>query len=264
VLIVDDEPVTRRLTVRVLASLGIPAYALRDGEEVVEALLPGTLARLASTGEYAYGGGGGGAGGGAGGGDGDGDGTVTPAGGLDSGGAPPTYSLIFMDIVMRRMGGIEATKLLVAGGVTIPIVAVTTQASPDDLRQYTAAGFAGCIPKPFSRADLQRELPRYITLPSPRTMAAVLARAGGGGGGGGGGGADSAGPFLPGASLVASDSPIASAGDGTSAALQLARHARADSMPAFHSVDAMFLLPGGKGATMPSVGTGDDSSSLPT
>jgi CheY-like chemotaxis protein len=123
---------TRKLTAHLLASMGCRCTPLQDGEDVLSLFHCDDVTNRSSSGAV--------------------------VGGYEG----PKIDVVFMDIVMRRVGGIEATAALLAGGITIPIVAVTAQASPQDLAAFARLGFAGCIPKPFTKSDLVRELPKYI------------------------------------------------------------------------------------------------------
>ncbi len=61
------------------------------------------------------------------------------------------YDLVFMDVNMPVMGGIEATKAIRANESTkdIPIIAMSASMSLSDLKAYEAAGMNGHIEKPF-------------------------------------------------------------------------------------------------------------------
>jgi CheY-like chemotaxis protein len=62
------------------------------------------------------------------------------------------YDLIFMDISMPRLSGVEATRLIRAGdGVSrdAPIVAVTAHALPAELAAFRAAGIDAVLTKPI-------------------------------------------------------------------------------------------------------------------
>ena len=68
-----------------------------------------------------------------------------------------SYDIIFMDIQMPGLDGIEATKKIRAlKGLSSrsPIVAVTANGSREDLRNYRNAGMDGFIAKPIKPALL--------------------------------------------------------------------------------------------------------------
>ncbi len=65
--------------------------------------------------------------------------------------------LIFMDMQMPEMDGLEATRLIRAGGgAPVPIVAMTANAFPEDVRACTDAGMTGFLSKPIDKATLLR------------------------------------------------------------------------------------------------------------
>jgi signal transduction histidine kinase/CheY-like chemotaxis protein len=68
------------------------------------------------------------------------------------------YDVIFMDIMMPRMGGIEALHSLKEAGYLSPIVACTANVMKEDVQKYMAEGFDGVIGKPFLRDDLRRKI----------------------------------------------------------------------------------------------------------
>jgi PAS domain S-box-containing protein len=73
------------------------------------------------------------------------------------------YDLIFMDIQMPVMDGLEATAAIRAlpGPVSqIPIIAMTANALSHQRTEYLAAGMNGVVPKPLSPAALLAELAR--------------------------------------------------------------------------------------------------------
>ena len=61
-------------------------------------------------------------------------------------------SLILMDIQLPGMDGLQATRLLKAGGTTsaIPVIAITALAMKGDEERIRAAGCDGYIAKPMS------------------------------------------------------------------------------------------------------------------
>jgi len=72
------------------------------------------------------------------------------------------YDLIFMDIQMPGMDGIEATKLLKSEGFSTPIVALTAKAMRGDREEILAAGCDGYISKPFEVDAFVAEVEKYI------------------------------------------------------------------------------------------------------
>jgi len=85
--------------------------------------------------------------------------------------------LILMDINLPGMSGLEALKTLRRTPATrgLPVVAVSANAMPHDIKTAEDAGFNGYITKPFNIADvmatISRELGRKIAAPGPETAA---------------------------------------------------------------------------------------------
>ncbi len=66
--------------------------------------------------------------------------------------APEKFDLIFMDIQMPRMNGLEVTRLIRGKGFKdIPIIAMTAQSMKGDREKCLAAGMNDYIPKPIKR-----------------------------------------------------------------------------------------------------------------
>lgn len=84
------------------------------------------------------------------------------------------FDIVLMDVQMPVMDGFEATKAIRLGdapGNTIPIIALTANATRKDIEKCLAAGMNDCIPKPFTPEDLFRMLFKYSTfVKSGRTI----------------------------------------------------------------------------------------------
>ena len=80
---------------------------------------------------------------------------------------PGKYSIIFMDIKMPEMDGIEATMLIrrlppeEARGV--PIVAMSANVFQEDIKQYLASGMNAHIGKPFVMDQVQQVLRQMLS-----------------------------------------------------------------------------------------------------
>jgi len=72
------------------------------------------------------------------------------------------FDLILMDIYMPVMDGLDAATAIVKMGCTTPIVAITANVMPDDVKIYKRAGMPDCIGKPFASHELLRVLNRYL------------------------------------------------------------------------------------------------------
>jgi len=72
------------------------------------------------------------------------------------------FDLIFMDIHMPIMDGLEAADKITQLGVKTPIVALTANVMSNDLELYRASGMSETVGKPFTANDLWRCLIRFI------------------------------------------------------------------------------------------------------
>jgi signal transduction histidine kinase/DNA-binding NarL/FixJ family response regulator len=75
------------------------------------------------------------------------------------------YDLVFMDIFMPGMSGLNAAKLIrgIAGPpATVPIVALTANVCPEDQALCAAAGMNGMLGKPVALVDLLDTLARHV------------------------------------------------------------------------------------------------------
>nr|AGS52090.1 putative response regulator receiver [uncultured bacterium contig00029] len=75
----------------------------------------------------------------------------------------PPFDLIFMDIHMPVMDGLDTTKHLVKMGVKTPIVALTANVMLTDKDVYEHAGIHDCLGKPFTAIELWSCLLKYLT-----------------------------------------------------------------------------------------------------
>jgi CheY-like chemotaxis protein len=68
--------------------------------------------------------------------------------------AGSTCDIVFMDIQLPGMNGIEAMRRLRDGGVRGPFVAITAYAMKGDAERFLAEGFDGFIAKPVRIAEI--------------------------------------------------------------------------------------------------------------
>ena len=73
------------------------------------------------------------------------------------------YDIIFMDMQMPRMDGLEATRLLREKGLKTPVVAMTANVFESDREACLAAGMDDFISKPFKREAIRDILNTYCS-----------------------------------------------------------------------------------------------------
>jgi len=77
------------------------------------------------------------------------------------------YDIVFMDVMMPKMNGHEATEIIrKVKGASLPIIALTALNSEEDRKQCVASGMTSFIAKPFEIDDLvdsirQHAIPHY-------------------------------------------------------------------------------------------------------
>jgi len=72
------------------------------------------------------------------------------------------FDLIFMDIHMPEMDGLDATRNILELDSDVPIVALTANIIPDDVETYIEAGMKECLGKPFTSLELWNCLMNYL------------------------------------------------------------------------------------------------------
>ena len=77
------------------------------------------------------------------------------------------FCLIFMDIHMPVMDGIEATKKILELNTGVPIIAMTANIMSHDINIYKDKGMVDHLGKPFSSQDLWHILVKYLTQVEP-------------------------------------------------------------------------------------------------
>ena len=92
----------------------------------------------------------------------------------ESGSVKP-FDLIFMDIHMPEMDGLEAAKKIIDTGSTTPIIALTANIMTNDRETYVASGMCDCLPKPFVAQELWSCLLKYL---KPVRMLSIMPEAG--------------------------------------------------------------------------------------
>lgn len=75
------------------------------------------------------------------------------------------FDLILIDVELAgEMNGLEMVRLLRAGGITTPIIAVTAYAMLGDREKCLAAGCNDYLPKPLPIVELVKLLQKYDAL----------------------------------------------------------------------------------------------------
>ena len=74
----------------------------------------------------------------------------------------PPFDLIFMDIFMPVMDGLEAVKIINGLNTGTPIVAMTANIMAGELEKYRKHGMPDCLSKPFTSQELWRILLNYL------------------------------------------------------------------------------------------------------
>ncbi len=72
------------------------------------------------------------------------------------------FDLILMDMQMPEMDGMQATRILRAHGVLVPIIAVTANAYQDDRNACLESGMNDFITKPVDLGALNTILMKYL------------------------------------------------------------------------------------------------------
>jgi signal transduction histidine kinase/ActR/RegA family two-component response regulator len=71
--------------------------------------------------------------------------------------------LIFMDIQMPNMDGVEACKAIKKSNPNIPIIALTANVMAHDIKKYRQAGFDDCLGKPVDVQEIYTLLQKFLT-----------------------------------------------------------------------------------------------------
>ena len=76
---------------------------------------------------------------------------------------PEAYDVVFMDIMMPVMDGLEATRAIRAElGSTVPVFAMTANAFIDDIQRSLDAGMDEHLTKPLREKDIVCALLRHV------------------------------------------------------------------------------------------------------
>jgi CheY-like chemotaxis protein len=72
------------------------------------------------------------------------------------------FDLIFMDMYMPVMDGMEAASKIIALNTGSPLVAMTANVMASELEKYRSYGMPDCLGKPFTSQELWRTLLNYL------------------------------------------------------------------------------------------------------
>ena len=73
------------------------------------------------------------------------------------------FDLVFMDIYMPVMDGLEASAKILELDTGIPVIAMTANVMSNDMDFYSMSGMYECVGKPFTTQELWRCLLTYLT-----------------------------------------------------------------------------------------------------
>lgn len=73
-------------------------------------------------------------------------------------GNPNGYTVVLMDIVMRRSNGVDVAQRLRNAGISLPMFALTGNVEPGSIEAYKRAGFDGMLGKPFGTRSVMQVL----------------------------------------------------------------------------------------------------------
>lgn len=76
------------------------------------------------------------------------------------------YNLIFMDVQMPNVDGLQSTRLIREMGYSAPIVALTAFAEESNVKECMDSGMNGFLSKPLRRPAFKQVIKRYCaTIP---------------------------------------------------------------------------------------------------
>ncbi|QUL36839.1 ATP-binding protein [Erythrobacter sp. JK5] len=122
ILLAEDHDVNRELMVEMLERCGLSIEIAQDGNEAISLVIDGLM-------------------------------------------RDRPYDLVLMDIQMPGCDGYEATRAIRAEGIgpgTLPIIALTANAFPQDIAEARTAGMQAHLAKPIDFADLAKALQRWL------------------------------------------------------------------------------------------------------
>ncbi|KUJ18134.1 uncharacterized protein LY89DRAFT_38710 [Mollisia scopiformis] len=83
------------------------------------------------------------------------------------------FDVIFMDIQMPNLDGLQSTRLIRQMGYSAPIVALTAFAEESNVKECLASGMDMFLSKPIRRPALKQVLKRFATIPEENETSSV-------------------------------------------------------------------------------------------
>jgi CheY-like chemotaxis protein len=73
------------------------------------------------------------------------------------------FDVVLMDCQMPELDGYQTTREMRTRGLTMPVIAMTANALPEDQARCLAAGMNDYISKPFNSRQLDQRLKHWLT-----------------------------------------------------------------------------------------------------
>lgn len=86
------------------------------------------------------------------------------------------FDVIFMDIQMPNLDGLQSTRLIRKMGYSAPIVALTAFSEESNVKECMESGMDEFLSKPIRRPALKQVLKKFATIPEEPETASVLTR----------------------------------------------------------------------------------------
>lgn len=87
-----------------------------------------------------------------------------------------SFDVIFMDVQMPNLDGLQSTRLIREMGYTSPIVALTAFSEESNVKECIDSGMDEFLAKPIRRPALKQVLKKFATIPEEPETASVLTR----------------------------------------------------------------------------------------
>ncbi|KAK5994304.1 Two-component system protein B [Cladobotryum mycophilum] len=87
------------------------------------------------------------------------------------------FDVIFMDVQMPNLDGLQSTRLIRKMGYSEPIVALTAFSEESNVKECIESGMDEFLSKPIRRPALKKVLKKFVTIPEEPEIAGVTKRA---------------------------------------------------------------------------------------